>query len=115
MTELLYPNMREELIELLEDLAGSQTAADEWAAFPDYGFDEWFNRIDDILPGGAEGAQGVVLEPDDVEAVAAFLSARDTVWKRLGPDASYEDYRADPVWPEVVAASHRALAAMGVS
>lgn len=90
---LQYPNMRDELVGLLKDLVRSQAAVDEWAAFPGYGFDEWFNLIDDVLPRGAEEAEGVVLKPEDVEAVAAFLSARDAVWRRLGPHASYDDYR----------------------
>jgi hypothetical protein len=69
---LQYPNMREELIGLLADLAASEHLSDEWIAFPDYGFGEWFNLVDDVLPEGAEAAAGVVLNPNEVEPVADF-------------------------------------------
>src|SRR3954454_15317400 len=104
--------MRDELMGLLDDLAGSEGVTDEWEAFRDYGFDEWFNLIDDILPNGAREAQGVVLEPDDVEVVSTFLARRDAVWARLGPHGTYDAYSADAEWPAVVEASRQALSAM---
>jgi hypothetical protein len=61
---LLAPNMREELIGLLSDLAASEHQPDQQIAFPGYGFDEWFNRVNDFLPKGAEAAAGVALNAE---------------------------------------------------
>jgi hypothetical protein len=109
---LLAPNMREELLGLLSDLVASEHVSDEQIAFPDYGFDEWYNLVNDVLPRGAEAAAGVVLHPDEVESVGGFLDARARVWKDLGRFGSFTQYREHPGWPAVITAARHALDVM---
>jgi hypothetical protein len=110
---LKYPNMREELIGLLADLAASEHVSDEQIAFPGYGFAEWFNLVDDVLANGAEAATGIVLNPNEAEPVADFLHARDTVWRDLGRLGSFAQFRRHPGWPAVITTARHALSVMG--
>ena len=104
--------MHEELIGLLTDLLSSDGADDEAIAFP-YGFNEWFNEVDDLLPDGAESASGAVLYPSEVEPVAMFLQARDAIWRELGRTGTFRQYRQHPRRLALIDTARLALAAMG--
>jgi hypothetical protein len=103
--------MHEELIGLLEDLASSEGGDDERVAFP-AGFSEWFDEVDDVLPEGAERASGVVLFPAEVQPVGAFLEARNAIWRDLGRDGTFHQYRKHPGWQAVIDTARQALVAM---
>jgi hypothetical protein len=106
-----YPNMHEELIGLLEDLLSSEDGGDERVAFP-AGFNEWSNEVDDLLPEGADGASGAVLFPSEVKPVATFLESRDAIWRDVGSDGTFQQYRQHPGWPSVIDTARKALVAM---
>jgi hypothetical protein len=113
-----YPNMRDELIETLQDLSDVEYQRRTWVnhEFPEgIQFDCFDNSIhlllgDMSLITNPERSLGSVVENEvELNAVRKVALAIDHMLKKLGNEATDAEYINDPEWSEVINTSSEAL------
>jgi hypothetical protein len=117
MTDLMYPDMREELILHLSHLADREYQARVWVAreFPKPGyyddFDTTYEALEDIVPlSTPDDSVGMTLRNHrEAAALQALGTAIDQLFKEHGTKLSDSEYLALPEWIGVVGAAHAAL------
>ena len=105
-----YPWMRTETADLIAE-ALSTVEASRWREWSG-DFDEWFNRIDDVLLRGAQDMIGwTLIDEAEADVVQRFLDRLHAIHAAIG-DVPFDQYESHEGWSSVKAAAAEALAAL---
>ena len=113
-----YPYMREALLETIHKLANREYQHRAWVnqEFPDPNRYDCFDNVvhflfdDSYLADDAERTIGAILENEkEAEVVQRIINSINIVLKKLGTEASDEEYINCPEWDDVVVAATVAL------